>query len=89
MCQGRHALKAELEPLVQLIRVFRDEEKLGDPYLWCGTLCRVERGVAEMMGVMQAPTPEAWHAIRQAVLAGGYKQLITRYGNGRIREVLE
>jgi hypothetical protein len=79
---------AIIEPLVQLVRVFRDDEKLGDPYSWCGTLCRVEPGVAELVGVMHMPTPEAYHAIRDALLAAGYREVITRHGDGRIREVL-
>jgi hypothetical protein len=46
------------------IRAFKDGSEFGDPYVWSGTGVRVDEGVIEIVGCLDAPTPSIWRELR-------------------------
>ena len=76
-------MPVHIEPLVSLIRVFPEGASYGEPYSWCGTLRYHNRQTAEVIGVMRAPTPDEWRAIKAALGAIGIDEvLFTRMRSG-------
>lgn len=71
----------DTEVLTALIRVF-DQGSYGDPYSFCCTVTRTERGIYEVMGAMHAPTPAQWRAVREAMASLGADEAIIKRARG-------
>lgn len=54
-----------------LVRVFPAGLAHGDPYNWCATIRVIRPGVAELLGVLHAPTLDQVRAVRAALNAEG------------------
>lgn len=72
----QRALHAELEPLTALVRVFEPGDSYGQPYSYVATIRWLDPDTAEVMGVLQAPTPAQWRAIRKALKQAGVRRAI-------------
>ena len=76
-------MKAELQPLVGVLRVFPDGGKYGDPYSFCATVHHLDQETVEIIGAMRAPKPSEWRAIRECLRKTRVKMAIfTRIKNG-------
>ena len=67
-------MKASLEPIAAVIRVHADGHNLGDPYTWSGTVVFHE-DCAEFVGVMRAPKPSEYRAIKRVLKEWGYNEI--------------
>ena len=54
---------AHVEPIAGVIRVFADDAKYGDPYVWNATVRYVNAQTVEILGFLVAPKPSTWRAI--------------------------
>lgn len=57
---------AHHEPLAELIRVFQKDQKYGESPVWSCYVRYLNRKLAEMTIVKEAPTPEVWTAILES-----------------------
>jgi hypothetical protein len=69
-------MHAELEPLTALVRVFEPGCGYGRPYSYVATIRWLNPETAEVMGVLHAPTPGQWRAIRKALKQVGVRRAI-------------
>lgn len=63
--------KAVLEMISGLIRVYPEEKKYGDRYEYVVTCRTLSKDRVELLGVMTAPTPSQWRAIRECLRSHG------------------
>lgn len=78
-------MKCEIEVLSALARIWTDDSaQHGDPYDWTATICRVDHGRYEVMGVDKPIPLSACRAIRSASAGVGAQQVgFVRIKDGR------
>jgi len=73
------------------IRVWAPGLKFGDPYSWTATCIRVTEDTVELRGVLQAPTPSEYRALRKMFKETGWVRWVTferkRDGKSRWRSI--
>lgn len=74
-------MKAHLEPLIWVLRVFSDGNNPGDPYVWCATLKKIDEETVEILGVLVGPSLAQIRAIKTAIKAAGFSRAIWRHNN--------
>ncbi len=67
---------AHVEPLAGVIRVFADDAKYGDPYVWNASVRYIDDQTVEILGFMIAPKPSAWRAIVEFFSDEGIKAIV-------------
>lgn len=80
-------MKAEIEPIVGIIRVWLPGKVYGDPYEWCATVRYLKKDTIEILGYTKKVSKECWKAI---IKECQYKQitkiLAVSYPNGKRKE---
>ncbi len=80
-------MRAELESLTSIIRVFRDGLGYGDPYEFSATIRWISPTRVEVLGIQRAPKPSEWRAITECLHShGGEELLISRSTADGIKE---
>jgi len=57
-------MHGHFEPISGVLRIFEDGKEYGDEYVWCVTVKFLTRTKVELCGIIKAPTPSMWKAIR-------------------------
>ena len=75
-------MRAEIEMIAGIIRVFADGDSYGDPYVWVATVKKLGESEVELCGMMESPTLSMLKAIRKECVRRGYKRaLVVTYKN--------
>lgn len=81
-------MKARIEPLTAVLRVFSDGRDHGDPYDFACTLRWLDSQTVELLGVDKAPAPSMWRPIVEALREAGAKEFVfTRRGRVRRHKI--
>jgi len=80
-------MKAEIEPLVGVIRVWALGKVYGDPYEWVATVRYIKKDTVEILGYTKKVTKDIWKAvIKECQYKGITKILAVTYPGGKRRE---
>jgi hypothetical protein len=74
-------MKAHLEPITFVIRVFDEGKDFGDPYAFSATLIRIDKNTVKFMGVDKQITIEMWRALDLALYEAGFKYFTFEHRN--------
>lgn len=70
-------VRAELEPLVSVIRVWEDDKSYGDPYEWVATVRHLDLHTVEILGYVKPLTKESVRAIHAALDQVSIKSILS------------
>lgn len=80
-------MKAAIEPISGVIRVWMDGGVYGDPYEWVATVRWINRTSVEILGYTRRVTPGIWRAVSKECQKNGIeKVLAVSYHNGKRKE---
>ena len=71
-------MRAHVEPISGILRVFAEGHEYGDPYEWACTVRWISRRVVELCGVTAPPRPSHLRAMRAELLRFGAEVLVMR-----------
>ena len=69
-------MKAEMETLTSIIRVFKEGKSYGDAYEFSAAVRWINPERVEIMGTLRAPRPSEWRAMQECLKAHGAKELL-------------
>lgn len=69
-------MRAEIDPLVSVLRVFSKGREHGDAYEWSVTAQHIDRTTIELVGVISPPTFSQWRAVERCCREAGIETVV-------------
>lgn len=78
-------MKVDIKPADSVLRVFEEDSKYGDKYVWSCSVKKIDDSTWEIMGVLVPPSPDVWRAMRKYVKENNITVIFKRIKDGKER----